>query len=715
MKHFLLVISFFLLSSHPAQAAHKDTWKGRLEALDLFRVDIISSIAVLEGEDREKSYRQICKMRPKKAAYLPTCEYKEWTGEDNRSVPSKAGEFFEIRCRNEYKEPLSCTVSGWSKGFVAGHPSDSASDPVGAVEDFRFACEERHYPAACTHLGDMYAVGVGTKQDGVKAKALYEEACKADDTYGCYRVGHLYLKGIGVELNQLKAFRLFEQGCKQGHMQACVDLADLYERGIGVAKDTSFALSLQEKACKGNHGEACYNVARINLSGVGSLSDKVSSIMYSNLCGRGDHRSCYSLAQLYTVGRGFDKNIEEATNILEKTCADRYMPACAQLAALKLDPNNPLTDPARGVSLLQEACKANDPNACVQLASLLETGTYVSFDPQLAVDLYMNTCGKKQGLGCRAMGRLYREGTLIAQNDTLSKSYYEMGCETLFDGGSCAELGIQYLKGEGGNAEGIAMLSKGCDLNYEGSCRLLANIYQNGTYIVRDLNKAFSLYKAACDRNDDNSCLLAAQLIVDEKVENKVLKDSIPLFERACSGTQKEACEQVKLIWFKHKFNDIITQALSSPKCTISTFNEEDPAQNKVIAKITGGQFDILHGENKGSYEATPQGVSFDEDTNGARAFAYWSLAEKKGKHFEFTHQEYWDTNEIPDPARLFPGESTSIVMQKKELFSFNRDNELITLTSRCASVLKTSKLDTRNCTETQATLATQLITQCKP
>ena len=281
------------------------------------------------------SAHQICKMR--KSAYLPTCEYKDWTGEDNRSVPAKAGEFFEIRCRNKYKEPLSCTVSGWSKGFIAGHPSKSADDPVGAVEDFRFACEDKNYAAACTHLGDMYAAGVGVKQDGEKAKKLYEEACKASDTYGCYRKGHLYLNGLGVEPNQLKAFRLFEKGCQQNHMQACVDLADLYERGIGVAKDASYSLLLQEKACKGNHGEACYNVARLNLSGIGNLSEQVASIMYDNLCGRGDHRSCYSLANLYAKGRGFEKSVEQATELLEKTCDDRYIPACAQLAQLKLD------------------------------------------------------------------------------------------------------------------------------------------------------------------------------------------------------------------------------------------------------------------------------------------------------------------------------------------------------------------------------------------
>ena len=174
MHKFFTIIALFLLCSHTAHAEpHKDKWKGRIEALKLFRVDIISSIAVLEGKDREKAYRKICRMRPKKSAYMPACEYKEWTGEDQRSVPSKAGEFFEIRCRNKYKEQLSCTVSGWSKGFVAGHPSKAASDPEGAVEDFRFACVERKYPAACTHLGDMYAAGVGIEQDGVKAKKFY--------------------------------------------------------------------------------------------------------------------------------------------------------------------------------------------------------------------------------------------------------------------------------------------------------------------------------------------------------------------------------------------------------------------------------------------------------------------------------------------------------------------------------------------------------------
>ena len=109
MRSLVFIISFLLLTPLSAHAAHKDTWKGRIAALKLFRSDIISSIAVLEGKAREKEYRQICKMR--KSAYLPTCEYKDWTGEDNRSVPAKAGEFFEIRCRNKYKEPLSDLIN----------------------------------------------------------------------------------------------------------------------------------------------------------------------------------------------------------------------------------------------------------------------------------------------------------------------------------------------------------------------------------------------------------------------------------------------------------------------------------------------------------------------------------------------------------------------------------------------------------------------------
>ena len=291
-----LVFCFTLLPSE-SQAAWPDKSKARVEAVKLFRLDIISSIALLEGESRAAKYNRICKMKPK--PYYPACEYKEWTGKDNRSIPSKAGEFFEIRCKNKYKEPLSCVVSGWSKGFVAGHPSNSGTDPEGAVEDFRYGCEERNYGPACAHLADMYAAGVGVKRDGEKARKLYDEACKANDSYGCYRMGHLYLKGIGVESDQLKALRRFERGCKDKHIQACVDLADLYERGIGVAKDIPYAISLLDKACKAKHGEACYNLARLNLSGFGISSEKVAFGMYANLCGRGDHRSCFGLAKLY--------------------------------------------------------------------------------------------------------------------------------------------------------------------------------------------------------------------------------------------------------------------------------------------------------------------------------------------------------------------------------------------------------------------------------
>ena len=107
---------------------------------------------------------------------------------------------------------------------------------------------------------------------------------------------------------------------------------------------------------------------------------------------------------------------------------------------------------------------------------------------------------------------------------------------------------------------------------------------------------------------------------------------------------------------------------MKSKRCVVSTFNEEDPAANKLLAKISGRSFRVLKGNNKGEYEALPQGLSFEEDPNGTRAFSYWSLIEKKGKQHHFTHQEYWDTNAIPDPARGFPAETTNILVEKKEM-----------------------------------------------
>ena len=106
--------------------------------------------------------------------------------------------------------------------------------------------------------------------------------------------------------------------------------------------------------------------------------------------------------------------------------------------------------------------------------------------------------------------------------------------------------------------------------------------------------------------------------------------------------------------------------------------------------------------------------MTFKEDSNGARGFSYWSLIEKKGKQYQLTHQEYWDTNEVPDPARGFPAETTNIILDKKEVLTFSRDDELISLGSKCAPILKSKKLDTRNCTEIQATLGTQLLSTCK-
>ena len=59
--------------------------------------------------------------------------------------------------------------------------------------------------------------GVGTKQNYAKAQALFKEACKAKDPYGCFVEGDLFYNGWGVEQDYLEAHSRFSKGCQQGY------------------------------------------------------------------------------------------------------------------------------------------------------------------------------------------------------------------------------------------------------------------------------------------------------------------------------------------------------------------------------------------------------------------------------------------------------------------------------------------------------------------
>ena len=65
--------------------------------------------------------------------------------------------------------------------------------------------------------------GVGVAQDRDKARAYFEEGCKAKDVWGCHRLADL-LGELGLHNERLQYYK---QSCEYGYELSCMAQADV--------------------------------------------------------------------------------------------------------------------------------------------------------------------------------------------------------------------------------------------------------------------------------------------------------------------------------------------------------------------------------------------------------------------------------------------------------------------------------------------------------
>lgn len=102
------------------------------------------------------------------------------------------------------------------KLYMEGFKKVDKKDTAGAVVDWKKACEEMKYRDACSSLGWVYYMGMGLKQDNVKAVTYFKKACELQDGKSCSIVGELYEKGAGVVKDLAQSKKYYQEACKIG-------------------------------------------------------------------------------------------------------------------------------------------------------------------------------------------------------------------------------------------------------------------------------------------------------------------------------------------------------------------------------------------------------------------------------------------------------------------------------------------------------------------
>ena len=143
---------------------------------------------------------------------------------------------------------------------------------------------------ACIMLGDAFKDGTGVRQDPQEAIQWYEKAVERGEPFGNECIGMMYYAGDGIPKDYKKAFSYFTGN--EGRKSFCTlyALGEMYRCGLYVGQD-------ERKAC------ACY------------LKIVNSDEPYTAL---DDYywRACYRLGRAFRDGRGTEKNLDSAAQLL---------------------------------------------------------------------------------------------------------------------------------------------------------------------------------------------------------------------------------------------------------------------------------------------------------------------------------------------------------------------------------------------------------------
>jgi hypothetical protein len=71
------------------------------------------------------------------------------------------------------------------------------------------------------HYGGMYFHGLGGDKDLVKARNLYENACKIGLAHSCLLWGEMVIRGEGGDRDVRSAFTIYQRACKLNNAEAC--------------------------------------------------------------------------------------------------------------------------------------------------------------------------------------------------------------------------------------------------------------------------------------------------------------------------------------------------------------------------------------------------------------------------------------------------------------------------------------------------------------
>jgi hypothetical protein len=192
--------------------------------------------------------------------------------------------------------------------------------------------------SACNALGAMYLNGDVVERHPAAAAYWFARACELGDERGCAHVVEkfLYLDTAFPPEVLERALASVEAACASVVGGSDCALAGLaYEMGRGRPRDLERAAGFYARGVGQGATEAAKGLARIRVHERRDPGDLAAALpLLDSACAAGDGWACLYLARLAFDGLGVPRDVERASELLQRGCVLACEEACAALATL---------------------------------------------------------------------------------------------------------------------------------------------------------------------------------------------------------------------------------------------------------------------------------------------------------------------------------------------------------------------------------------------
>ncbi len=242
-----------------------------------------------------------------------------------------------------------------------------------AFSEFTKACEQGE-GSACSSLGVMHELGLGTSEDHAQAYKLYQTACASQNIGGCTNLGLALLHGVGVAVDPRRARELLVWSCNHDHPIGCRELGVMHLLGEGGAVDISAAATYFRAGCKKGDGEACYNIAALYEQGNSLAQDNAQALsFFEQSCVLGEARGCDGADRIHTLSAQAQRERAAVKAVPSETaCEAGQASECTAAGLAYFRGDSVKRDVPHAVLLLKRACTLGDATSCSILEPMLQ-------------------------------------------------------------------------------------------------------------------------------------------------------------------------------------------------------------------------------------------------------------------------------------------------------------------------------------------------------